>query len=278
MAAVLVAAVAHAAWNAIAKGIGDQLVAFSLICLADLVCGLAVAAVAPAPAPASWPFLGASAVVHLGYQLLLMRSFRLGDFGQVYPIARGTAPLVVTVLALVFLGELPSLGQTAGVLLACAGLAGVALWGVRGPGGAPRAPAVTAALGTGLCIAGYTVIDGAGVRESGSVWGYTGWLIALQGIGVPLIALALRGPRLFAQLRPAVWLGLCGGALSTLAYGLVLWAQSRAPLAPVAALRESSVIVGAAIGAVFFRERFGGPRIAAAVLLTAGIALMLSGG
>lgn len=288
-AAVLAAAVTHAGWNAIAHGIKDQLVAFSLIGAADLVCGAAVAAYAPLPAAGAWPYLVASVLLHLGYQALLMRSFRLGDFGQVYPIARGTAPLAVTVLALVFVHERPGLWQTTGVAVASAGLVGVALWGIRGRAddgraGAgsdaavrPETAALLAAVSTGLAIASYTVVDGMGVRASGSALGYTGWLVALMGPCIPLYALAVRRRALLAQLRPVAWLGLLGGALSTAAYGLVLWAQTRAPLAPVAALRETSVIAGAAIGALFFKERFGGPRIAASAVLAVGIALMLTG-
>jgi drug/metabolite transporter (DMT)-like permease len=279
--AVLVAAVTHAGWNALAHGIRDQLVAFALIGAADVLCGALLAAYAPLPAPAAWPYLSASVLLHIGYLALLMRAFRLGDFGQVYPVARGTAPLVVTALALVVVEERPGPRQTAGVAVACAGLIGLALWGLRRRDAAaarPTGPALLAAVGTGCAIAVYTVVDGLGVRASGTPLGYTGWLIALMGPAIPLYALAVRRRKLLAQLRPVAVLGLLGGVLSTVAYGLVLWAQTRAPLAPVAALRESSIIAGAAIGAVVFRERFGGPRVAAAALVASGIALMLLGG
>lgn len=278
VAAVLLAAVTHAAWNAIAHGIRDQLVAFALIGVADVACGAVVIAYTPIPAAGAWPYLLASVALHVGYQVLLMRSFRLGDFGQMYPIARGTAPLAVTVLAVVFVHERPSGWQTAGVAVASAGLVGVALWGMRGKGVRTPWPALLAALSTGLAIAAYTVVDGVGVRASGTALGYTGWLVALMGPAIPLYALAVRRRALLAQLRPVAGLGLLGGVLSTAAYGLVLWAQTRAPLAPVAALRESSIIAGAAIGALFFKERFGAPRVAASALLATGIALMLTGG
>jgi drug/metabolite transporter (DMT)-like permease len=281
VAAVLAAAVTHAGWNAIAHGIRDQLVAFALIGAADMVCGAVLAAYAPLPAAGAWPYLIASVVLHVGYQALLMRAFRLGDFGQVYPVARGTAPLLVTVLALALVHERPGPWQTAGVAATCAGLVGLAVWGLRRRSGAqsrPAGPALLAAVGTGCAIAVYTVIDGLGVRESGTPLGYVAWLVALMGPAIPLYALAVRGRALLDEVRPVMWLGLLGGVLSTAAYGLVLWAQTRAPLAPVAALRESSVIAGAAIGAVVFKERFGGHRVAAAVLMAVGIALMLLGG
>lgn len=364
--AVLLAAVTHASWNALAHHIEDQLLAFTLVGSGGAVCGLALVCAAPVPAAAAWPALLVSVLLHVLYQALLMRSFGLGDFGQIYPIARGTAPLVVTVLAAVFVHERPDGWQLAGVGVASAGLLGLALWGVRrrregssgdrpedGPGGreagrpevadggavfgppgatalsdaagasspppaashgpgawsaeeaqaaaAPEParatgrlnspargavspwPALLAAVATGLAIASYTVVDGVGVRASGTgagaALGYVAWLMLLEGVPIPLFALwARRRTGLAAQLRPVAVRGLLGGVLSVAAYGLVLWAQTRAPLAPVAALRESSIIAGAAIGALFFRERFGGARVAASVLMVGGIALMLHGG
>jgi drug/metabolite transporter (DMT)-like permease len=210
------------------------------------------------------------------YYGLLLTSFRLGDFGQAYPIARGTAPLVVTVLAAVFAHEVPDRWVAAGIALSCAGLTGVALWGLRGR--RPNWAAVGAALATGLSIAAYTVVDGLGVRASGTPLGYIAWLMAVQGLVIPAYAVRRLRPRPAAALRPYAALGLLGAALSVTAYGLVLWAQTRADLAPVSALRESSILVGAAIGALFFKERFGAPRLAAAGLLVVGIGLMLHAG
>lgn len=283
VAAVLLAAITHASWNALAHHIKDQLLAFTLVGSGGALCGLLLACFVPAPAAGAWLPLLVSSVLHVVYQLLLMRSFGLGDFGQMYPIARGTAPLVVTVLAAVFLHEWPGAWQLTGVAVASAGLVGVALWGIRrkgaqaAAGGHSQVPALIAAVATGLAIASYTVVDGVGVRASGSAAGYLSWLMVLEGFVIPAYAFATRRGALPAQLRPHAVRGLLGGALSVLAYGLVLWAQTRAPLAPVAALRESSIIAGAAIGALFFRERFGAPRVAASVLMVGGIALMLHG-
>ncbi|MBE9498660.1 EamA family transporter [Streptomyces sp. GKU 257-1] len=309
VAAVLAAALTHATWNALAHGIRDQLLAFTLVGSGGALCGAALACFAPLPAAGAWPPLLFSAALHVVYQALLMRSFRMGEFGQMYPIARGTAPLVVTVLAAVFVHEMPDGWQLAGVLLASAGLVGVALWGLRGAGRSPETasgaaasgaadaasgsgaaasgsgsgagpqwPALTAAVCTGLAIASYTVVDGVGVRAAGTPLGYIAWLMLLEGLAIPVWALLTRRRALVAELRPvAPARAAGGGALSVLAYGLVLWAQTRAPLAPVAALRESSIIAGAAIGALFFKERFGWPRTAASVLMVGGIALMLHG-
>ncbi|MEU4271061.1 DMT family transporter [Streptomyces sp. NPDC026092] len=276
VAAVLLAAVTHAAWNAMAHTIRDQLLSFTLISGGGALIGGVAAVFVPLPAAGAWPYLIASAVLHVAYMMLLMRSFTLGDFGQMYPIARGTAPLAVTFLAAVFVDEIPSVPQLTGVAVACAGLTGLALWGIRGSGRRPDWAALLAAGTTGLAIAGYTVVDGVGVRASGTPLGYIAWLMVLEGVAIPAYALWTRRRTLLTQLRPYAARGLCGAALSVAAYGLVLWAQTRAPLAPIAALRESSIIVGAAIGAVFFKERFGGPRIAAAGLMVVGIGLMLT--
>ncbi|QRX92704.1 DMT family transporter [Streptomyces noursei] len=288
VAAVLLAAVTHASWNALAHGIRDQLLAFTLVGGGGAVCGAVLACFTPLPAAGAWPYLLASSVLHIVYQGLLMQSFRLGDFGQMYPIARGTAPLVVTVLAAVFVHEVPDGWALAGVALASAGLVGLAVWGIRGGGTShafkamgdrvrPHWPAIAAALATGLSIAAYTTVDGLGVRASETSLGYIAWLMILEGLVIPAYALATRRGRLAAELRPVALRGLAGGLLSVIAYGLVLWAQTRAPLAPIAALRESSIIVGAAIGTLFFKERFGLPRLAAAGVMVVGIGLMLAG-
>ncbi|MEU0584893.1 DMT family transporter [Streptomyces sp. NPDC006132] len=274
--AVLLAAVTHASWNAIAHKITDKLAGFALISGGGLVIGVALAPFVAFPAAGAWPYLLGSAAIHIVYYALLMKSFRLGDFGQAYPIARGTAPLVVTLLAAFFAHEVPDGWAAAGIAVSCAGLTGVALWGLRGH--RPDWAAIGAALATGLTIAAYTVVDGLGVRASGSSVGYIAWLMAVQGTAVPAYAVWRWRGRTAATLRPFAAIGLLGAALSVAAYALVLWAQTRAELAPIAALRESSIIVGAAIGAVFFKERFGAPRIAAAGLLVVGIGLMLHAG
>ncbi|MFG2959683.1 EamA family transporter [Streptomyces sp. NPDC048291] len=238
-AAVLLAAVTHAGWNAIAHRISDKLVGSSLIAGGGVLIGLLLMPFTAVPAAGAWPYLIASAVVHVAYFALLMLSFRLGDFGQAYPIARGTAPLLVTLFAAVFVHEVPDAPAAAGIAVSCAGLTGVALWGLRGR--RPDWTALGAALATGLTIAAYTVLDGLGVRASGSSVGYIAWLMALQGLAIPAYALYRRRGELLTAARPFAVLGLSGALLSVFAYGLVLWAQTRAELAPVAALRESSV-------------------------------------
>lgn len=272
LGAVLLAAVLHATWNAIAHRITDALVGFGLLGVAPTVLALGLVLAVPAPAPASWPFLGTSAVLQVAYQLLLMRCYRLGDFGQMYPISRGTSPLVVTVTAAVFAGESLAPARLVGVVVIATGLVCLVL-----AGGLPdrgQLSAVGAALLTGLAIAGYTTLDGLGVRRAESVAGYIGWLFLLQGPVLPLAAVAIRGRRLWSQVRPHLATGLTAGALSLAAYGLVVWAQAGGSLALVAALRETSVIVGAVIGTLVFGERLGRWRVVAAILVAGGVILI----
>jgi drug/metabolite transporter (DMT)-like permease len=270
--AVLGAAVLHAIWNALAHAIHDQLVGFALIGIALTAGAVVIVLVSPLPARASWPYLAGSVVLHVAYNLLLMRSYRLGEFGQVYPIARGTSPLLVALAGAVFVGEQLSVLRLLGVVVISAGLGTLVFVGGV-PTRAAR-PAIAAAVLTGVSIAAYTTLDGLGVRGADTVGGYTGWLFLLQGPALPVAALVARRGRLWGQLRPHLLAGLTGGLLSLAAYGLVLWAQTRGALAPIAALRESSVIVGAVIGAVLFGERFGRWRIAATVLVAAGVVLV----
>jgi drug/metabolite transporter (DMT)-like permease len=266
---VLAAAVTHAAWNAIAHGIKDQTLAFALIGVGGIVTAIPLIVVTALPRSSSWPYLLGSVAIHVFYVLLLMQCYRLGEFSQVYPLARGVSPLVVTILAAVFVHEHLALPQIGGVVIVSAGLAFLVFAGRR-----PGRGAFLAAVGTGLTIAAYTTVDGVGVRLSHSPAGYICWLILLESLCVPMFALARRRDVLLKQPRRILLSGLAAGALSVLAYGLVLWAQTRGALAPIAALRETSVIFGAIIGTLVFRERFGRARITATVLVVAGIVLL----
>ncbi len=274
VAVVLVAAVMHASWNSIAHGTKDQLVAFTLVGAGGALGAIPLVLFSPLPHAQSWPFLTASIALHVTYTVLLMQCYRLGDFSQVYPLARGTSPLVTTILAALVAGEIPTPVRLIGVLTISAGLASLVLLGRRPHG---NRAALVAAVATGLTIATYTTVDGLGVRLSGASFGYTGWLILVEGCAIPLWTLIFRRRTLLGQTRSVVGAGLLGGVLSLLAYSLVLWAQTQGPLGPIAALRETSIIFGAVIGTVVFHERFGRPRILAAVLVAAGILILTLG-
>ena len=267
--AVIAAAVTHAVWNAIAHGIKDQTLAFALIGVGGIAVGIPLVIVAAMPRADCWPYLLGSVAIHVFYNLLLMRCYRLGEFSQVYPLARGTSPLVVTHPGrdLHPRAPGPAADRRGARRLGRAGHA-------RAGGPAAGARGLPAAVGTGLTIAAYTTVDGVGVRLSGSPVGYIGWLMVLESLCVPMFALFRRRDVLLKQPKRILLAGLAAGALSVLAYGLVLWAQTRGALAPIAALRETSVIFGAIIGTLIFREPFGRTRIAATVLVATGIVLL----
>jgi uncharacterized membrane protein len=271
---VLFAAALHASWNALVKPVSDRLALMTLMTVVSSAICVPLALLAAAPRTTSWPELGTSMVLHTVYNLLLIETYRDGDFNQVYPIARGTAPPTVAIAAAIFVGESLSPVQTGGVLGVSAGLFVLAAGRHQG-----TRRAVGFALLTGLAIAAYTVIDGVGVRRSGSTLGYTAWLFLGNGLLMAVAMLAARtrtkdGLRIPRALLPR---GVAAGALSLAAYGLVLWAQTRGELAVVAALRETSVVFAAMIGAVVFREQMPTRRILASILIACGAAALALG-
>ena len=274
---VLLAAVAHAGWNALVKASGERGATFSVIVITCGLIGLAGVLVLPLPDAAAWPYLILSMVVHYFYYGFLLLSYRVGDLSHVYPLARGAAPLMVALGALVFAGEMLGGVAVAGLLLASAGIMSLAF--ERGlPRGADTKP-VLFALGTGICIAGYTVVDGLGVRAAGTPLSYIFWLNVVEGVPLTLWLLA-RGRNSFAGLTARSWrIGIVGGVLSALAYGLVIYAMSRGGMAHVSALRETSTIFAALIGILILREASGGAgrRIAAAAMVSAGIVALQLG-
>jgi len=268
---VIGAGVLHACWNAIAKHVEDRLIAFALIGVVLTAGGGATLALTGLPSRACLAFAIVSTVLRLVYDAALMNCYRLGSFNQVYPIARGTSPLVVALGAYLFVGERLAGLELCGVTILAGGLMSLAL----SSGRIARAdlPAVGAAILTGLTIASYSLVDGIGVRHAHNPLAYAALLFVLEGPVFPVVALVRRPPAAWATPR-VLGTGLTAGALTFLAYGAVLWAQSRAPLAEVAALRETSVITAALIGTFVLRERFGARRVASAVLVAAGILLI----
>jgi drug/metabolite transporter (DMT)-like permease len=272
---VLSAAALHASWNALVKSVTDRLALMAVMGGATVVICLPMILLSRSPSGRAWPELGTSIVLHTIYNLLLLEAYSDGDFNQVYPVARGTAPPTVAVASVIVVGEGLSAIQVLGVLAVSAGL--VMLASGR-PHGSRRA--LTFAVVTGLFIAAYTVVDGVGVRHSGSVLGYTGCLLAIEGALTAVILVAIRSRRsetprrIGADLVPR---GILAGGLSIAAYALVLWAQTRGALAVVAALRETSVVFAAVIGAVMFHEHLPSRRIVASAVVAAGAAALALG-
>ncbi|HLI44370.1 MAG TPA: DMT family transporter [Acidimicrobiales bacterium] len=268
---VLAAGVLHASWNAITKAIEDRVTVIAWIGLTAAVLGAIGIALTGLPAKAAIGFALASAGIHVAYNFALIRAYRLGAFNQTYPIARGTAPLLVALGAGVIAGEHLSPAALAGVVLLGAGLMSLAL--TSGRPDRSEAPAVGAALLTGVAIAGYSLVDGLGVRHTSDPYSYTALLFLLQGPVFALVAAAVRPPRAWVA-GGLPWRGAAAGVLSVVAYGIVLWSQQRAPLAEVSALRETGVISGAVMGALVFKEGFGARRVVSAVIVAGGIVLI----
>src|SRR6185312_10619621 len=231
---------------------------------------LAVLPFVPLPDPAAWKFIAASSVIHFAYYITLAHAYRTGDLSFAYPLMRGTAPLIVAVLGIVFLRELPTAHVMSGILLICAGIVSIAF--VRRERHPPAA-AAWAFANAGI-IAIYTLVDGSGARASGDAIAYVTWLIFLEGI--PFLAWITwrRGAPALMYLQRGWRRGLLGGACSLAAYGIVLFAMTRAPVAAVAALRETSVLFAALIGAVWLKEGFGATRFAGAASVAVGIAAL----
>lgn len=267
---VLAAAVLHATWNAILKHAGERAVMMGLISLAHMAAGFAIVAIVAPPAPASWPFIVASTVVHWFYYWFLLVSYRLGDLSQVYPIARGSAPLLVSLAGWYFAGEILSLTAIAGIATISVGI--MSLW-LAARNGRSDSRAVGAALLTGATIATYSVVDGLGVRIADSHLGYIGWLFVLEG-GVSLFIFIRARGRLAAVAQRFYLTGIIGGVLSATAYGLVIFAATLAPIGPISAVRESSVLMAALIGVIAFGERPWRMRLVSAGLVVFGILLL----
>ncbi len=264
---VLCAAALHALWNAIVKSADDRVLALGAVSAANVLAGIALIALFPAPAVASWPYIIASTLIHYGYYLFLYLAYRFGDFSQVYPISRGLAPVLVALGAQAFAGETLPVLAWLGLLSVSSGIIVLSLPSI---GAASNPPAVAAAATTGLLIASYSVVDGIGVRLADSPFGYIGWLFVLEFPVTVVVALRRRGAP-WADRLPALRLGLFAGLFAVLAYGIVIYVKAIAPLGAVSAVRESSVIFAAIIGAVCFGERPWRRRLVAAAIVTAGV-------
>lgn len=264
---VLAAALLHALWNAALKGGGDQSASARLIILVEMICGALLIPFTDFPAPASWPWLAVTAFVHVFYWLALIDAYRHGDLSQIYPIARGSAPLFVAVGAALLAGERPDWPMLLGIGLVSGGV--LAMWPGRGTG----RRGILMALLTALSIATYSVADGIGVRLSGDPFGFIAWTFIGEGV-LTMAAFALLGMR-FRPLGPRARAGaVFAGVTSMVAYSIVIWAMSVAPIALVSALRESSVLFAVLLGRLFFREAIGPRRLAACLTIAAGAALL----
>ena len=270
--AVLGAGLLHAGWNALLKSApgGDPMLDMATIVAGSAVCGLIAIPFVGVPDTSAWKFAAVSSIIHWGYYVTLAHAYRTGDLSFAYPLMRGSAPLIVTLLGIVFLREWPTPQIALGIALISLGIVSIA-FARRG-----RHPPSAAgwALANACIIAAYTLIDGAGARASGNALAYVSWLIFLESIPFLAWIWARQGTVAFTYIGRSWRRGLLGGAASLGAYGIVLWAMTRAPVAAVAALRETSVLFAALIGAFVLKEGLGVRRLAGAVSVVAGVAAL----
>lgn len=264
-ALVLLAAAMHASWNALLKGDDDGFWVMTVMGIATSAACAVLLLFLPLPARASWPFILLSALLHVGYNALLVRAYRGGEFSSAYPIARGSSPLLVTLGAAVTAGEMPTARGLVGILLVSGGIISLAFRGRR-----LAESGILYALGTGVCIAAYSVTDAFGGRSSGAPIAYTLWMCLLWGgTALPLYLLLGRGGPVWRGAR-RTGRAAAGGLISVAAYGIVIFAMTRAPMGSVSALRETSVLFAVLLGRLLFGERLTWRRGLAALVIATG--------
>ena len=269
---ILSAAVMHAVWNAFVKMDGDRLMTMAVVISTPGLLAPLLLLIGPPPALESWPYILLSVLLNNAYFLFLIEAYRSGDLSQVYPIARGSAPLLVAVGAALFANEQLSVVELAGVFIISAGTISL-IWrsGLRVDA---EKRSIIFALLTGLMIASYTIIDGIGVRLSGNPAAYIGWLFILSPLPIASIAIIRRRGEALVYIRNNWKLAVLAGGLNLGSYGLSIWALSLAAMAHVSAMRETSVIIAALIGTQLLGESFGKRRILAAMVVATGVILI----
>jgi drug/metabolite transporter (DMT)-like permease len=270
--AVLFGAACHAGWNAFLKVKLEPFSAIALIAIMSAIVVLPVLPFVGVPVPEAWPWIAASVAFHLGYFIALTEAYRLGDMGQVYPIARGSAPLMTALVSTMVVGEAIGLRGWLGVIILTAGVFLLSLRGGRNVHFERRA--VLFALATAVTICGYSVVDGIGARTAQNPHVYTVWLFLFDGLMMLVLVLWRRGRPVLAEYAGFWKIGLIGGTLSLAAYWIAIWAMTVAPIALVAALRETSVLFGSLIAVVVLKEPLHRARIIAALMIVGGLVLI----
>jgi len=265
--AVLGAALLHASWNVLVKsGADKELETFNIAIGSGLV-ALVAALFLPAPAPASWPWVAGSAVVHILYFVFLAGAYRFGELSYTYPVMRGGGPMIVAVVGALALGEVLPPGPTLGIVLICAGIFAFA-------SGKHDRRATAFALSNAVVIATYTLVDGQGARLSGAPLSYTLWFFVANGVVIAIYGWLRRGRAVAVHFGGSWRKAIVGGSCAVAAYGIALWAMTRAPIALVAVLRETSVIFAALLSAVFLAEKMTRRRLMATGAVMLGLAVL----
>lgn len=270
---IIAAAAGHALWNSLLKLKVDPAVATTMLAIGGGIVATPVLFVTGMPEPAARPFIAVSILVHICYWSYLGKAYAAGDLGQVYPIARGLAPLLTTLGAILLFGEYPDKAAWLGILTVVSGVVMMALHGGRG---VPRLDrqAVKFAVITSFSIMGYSLIDGFGARQAGSAFAYTAFLYMCNGWALLIYGLINQRKALVEAIDSQWWLGLMTGGMSLLFYGIGVWAMTQAPVGMVAALRETSILFALALGTVMLKEPVRGARMLGAGVVCAGLVLI----
>ena len=267
--AVITAALLHASWNALVKGGADKRLNMAGVVIGHLTIAGPLLFFVPAPDPASYPYLVAGTILHFGYQSFLLASYKEGDLTQVYPIARGSAPLIVAGVSVLFLGVALNLPELLAILLIAAGIFSIAL--VRGADGLRNRKAAVLALVTGCFIASYSLVDGMGARLAGTSLGFYTWLGTANAV-IFAIYMGATTPQVLRDLPgKGRMVFLVGGSASFVAYALVIWAFTQAPIALVTALRETSIVFALLIGVGLMGERLSLAKVFSTLVTLLGV-------
>jgi len=268
-AIILLAALLHASWNALVKSAPDKLLTTIMVTTAAAGMSAVLIPFLTAPAPSSFPYALASALFQIIYFLLVARIYQVADMSEAYPLMRGAAPLVVAIVTALQMEDALSPAAWIGISSICIGVSVIA----RGSTLKNRR-GIRLALLNALVIAGYTLIDGFGVRKSQAPAAYTLWVFLLTGVPLALWAITVRRSRCVPYLRQHWCLGIAAGIGATTSYGLALWAMTIAPIAVVAALRETSILFATLIAGVVLRESVGRWRVISACIIASGAAIL----
>jgi drug/metabolite transporter (DMT)-like permease len=270
---IIIAAAGHALWNCLLKFKVDPATATTMLAVGGGIVATPVLFVTGMPDAASRPYLAVSVVIHIFYWSYLGKAYSAGELGQIYPIARGTAPLLTTIGAMALFGEYPDRAAWIGIVTVVAGVLFIAARGGSGFAGMDK-PAVKFAITTALCIMGYSLVDGFGARQAGSAFAYTAFLYVCNGWALLIYGLAFQRQKLVAAIDSQWWVGLLTGSMSLLFYGIGVWAMTQAPVGLVAALRETSILFAILFGTLMLKEPIRLPRICGAGIVCLGLVLI----
>jgi len=269
---VIFAAILHAIWNGMVKSYKDKVISVSAIVFGHVPMAILVMLFLPLPTLESVPYIILSAIIHQGYQYNLISAYRVGDLTKVYPIARGTGPIVATIISIIFLGLLITKFQTLSIVLICFG---IIILGVFSESSIKNNNAVIYSLATGFFIGLYSLADGYGARISQSPLNFLGWSFILNAMIFPFVLKYMGYTNVFSRvLKEAKLIFWIGGTLSYIVYGIVVWSFTKAPIPLVGALRESSIVFSILIGFFFLKERLTFIKVASIVIIFAGVTFL----